>query len=894
MIGLPHQYSYLPIRELIEALKDQGFNIGVEHYTDLKCVLDEMAFDNRISNHDLRHVLCPLFATNAEEQDLFHSTFDKVFSPDESWKRDIPRQAAPIPPPTPPRKKVKSSSPAAWTSLVTIFLLIVTQSIRLYKNHLMEVDLPDPGIITSLHTNPGSPPISGPPPLPIPDAADVPEIDFQPENIEIFDSEKFTQPNVERFRIDNPWWNENEHFIKWWYLCAIFGMFGIYELFLLQKRRRVSKQKESREEGVPIQLEIEERFKIAYAPSFNGLATQMRKRHESGVFELDIKETVRSTARHGGMLHVEFSEHSRTAEYIVLIDRQALRNQQTAFFERQLAVLQNDGVHLSVWYFSGTPKTLTQRNGDNPVSLGWLRYHFGGSRLLLFGDGAGMMRPGNQELFDWTHDFQDFELPVIITPKPIVNWGKQEELLAGSFHVIPYGGQGFEELKYFYETGNATDQSTLKFQGYDPDDLLPESNTPEEQLAAIKTYLTGNIPPIPGNADLFDWFSACCIHPHLYMDLTLYLGKLLSGAQHNLLTQENIERLTSLPSFREGKIAPRLRLAVLGSPEWKKSPYNKQALIAIHDKLAASLKEEESTLAWDEERLNLIVVNLLKGAKGKEKRRLMDEMKLLQTLTKSDDPMVRYFLQQKSHLPGDRLLPKRLQRGMYKDGMGHNGLKPVVRLIGFAFLFLTPAILMDMSFNEDVRFNIHYNSKSYAANTPDRAAAFYTYEASFYHDNQPHDDENPHLEETMARAFAADPDYLPARVNKVVQHYNVGLGHYLFDKYSIALAQLSISERYADGLDSLLQIERDSLMQLANMEGDPQERMHLTTRAQDLQHAKETLDQTYPQLLHLKGICHIKLEQHVEAYAYKKQLDEMDPDYFENLPVPNLGDYFRE
>lgn len=67
----------LPFSDFIERLKRNGFMIGVDHYVRLQMVIKE--FGPSTPPARLKYMLCPVFAVNRKQQELFYRLFDQYF-----------------------------------------------------------------------------------------------------------------------------------------------------------------------------------------------------------------------------------------------------------------------------------------------------------------------------------------------------------------------------------------------------------------------------------------------------------------------------------------------------------------------------------------------------------------------------------------------------------------------------------------------------------------------------------------------------------------------------------------------------------------------------------------------------------------------------------------------
>src|SRR6185503_10784573 len=69
--------SHLIFGDFIESLRACGFTIGIGHQLRLQKLLSRVGPE--CTPHELKTVLCPIFATDEREQTRFYEEFDKYF-----------------------------------------------------------------------------------------------------------------------------------------------------------------------------------------------------------------------------------------------------------------------------------------------------------------------------------------------------------------------------------------------------------------------------------------------------------------------------------------------------------------------------------------------------------------------------------------------------------------------------------------------------------------------------------------------------------------------------------------------------------------------------------------------------------------------------------------------
>lgn len=70
-------YQYLPLHELMERLKKEGFSIGVNTLLDIKLLL--ATFDDETDKESIKLAICPLLAETSGQQAQFYRIFDELF-----------------------------------------------------------------------------------------------------------------------------------------------------------------------------------------------------------------------------------------------------------------------------------------------------------------------------------------------------------------------------------------------------------------------------------------------------------------------------------------------------------------------------------------------------------------------------------------------------------------------------------------------------------------------------------------------------------------------------------------------------------------------------------------------------------------------------------------------
>lgn len=303
-------------------------------------------------------------------------------------------------------------------------------------------------------------------------------------------------------------------------------------------------------------------------------AVRLRRRVEVPSTRLDISATVDRTIQRGGVFTPSYARQLVTPEYLALIDRTTLDDQQAAYIDELLDRLVADDVFITRYYFDGDPRVCLPRRGTGniePASLRTLAQRFAGRRLLLFAEAKRLFSPVTGQPEVWTDTLRAWPDRSLLTSVPPAQWGAREASLAQAFGVYHTGTAGLALLAASRgRVGVANDPATstvgmpLVLQrrpGRWIEREAPPADEIEAMLEGVKAYL--------GPAG-FLWFVSCAVYPSLHWKLTLNLGhELRDDRGERLLDADRLLAMARLPWFRHGAMPDwlRTRLCLELAPE---------------------------------------------------------------------------------------------------------------------------------------------------------------------------------------------------------------------------------------------------------------------------------------------------------------------------------------
>jgi formylglycine-generating enzyme required for sulfatase activity len=344
----------------------------------------------------------------------------------------------------------------------------------------------------------------------------------------------------------------------------------LYVLWLLWRwwRRRLILQRLPTS-GTPRLQELKlarEGVKLFDAPAFRRAVVELRRHRHVEANDLDVAATVRATIRRGGLLTPSFGRRRTLPDYLLLIDRASLHDEQARVGEALAARLKAGEVGIEWFYFQGDARTCRAEEPFAPtITLSELAARFPEHRLLVFGDGAGFFDSFSGEPHRWLEQFAHWSERAVITPAPPDAWGYREETLQEhDFLLLPASADGFDVLAAWLTAGLKTEARHKVAPPFPAlvlerpkrwlERLAPQPNVAAELIAQLKDYL---------DAEGWLWLRACAVYPQVTWELTLYLGARLFGPSLKTDWAERVLQLVRLPWFRYGTMPDWLRAQLI-------------------------------------------------------------------------------------------------------------------------------------------------------------------------------------------------------------------------------------------------------------------------------------------------------------------------------------------
>ncbi|MDX1905731.1 MAG: WG repeat-containing protein [Bacteroidia bacterium] len=576
-------------------------------------------------------------------------------------------------------------------------------------------------------------------------------------------------------------------------VLAVGGFF--YEWYKHARRRYLLDRKRSQDGPFTWAVKLPFALPVFAADAIHKAAVHLRRRQESDIRVLNVPATIEATIRAGGYPTFSYQAGTRPPEYLVLIERRTHRDHQAWWFQTLTAALAAQDVFTDIYYFPPEMGGYTRTPQDKPMTLQELATRYPEHRLLVMGDGAGLLDPISGDPTAECLAMQAWQDRAILTPRSPADWSLAEITLARSFVLLPAGTEPLSTLLTYFDPEVVRKTPVWKLTG-------PGANPDEEdwhQPDILRAYL---------GEPLYTWLAACAVYPECQWDLTLYLGWCLQEFQvAPLLTEENLLRLIRLPFFRTGQMPDELRQTLIGTLPPEVLRRVREGIIELLEKNPPPAQ----TLAAERHRNHLALQQWeLAAETNSPNAQLRQEIEALAERNEVDDPVVLQHLQQGKGSPLAIRLTDNLRGVLFRDGMAILGTRAWIRYtLGLAAIaiLMIPVI---RQFTQDTDFNplleatytrgglVKYENQYYRLRNGADSAVFFSYVGGQFMDK--HDYGSAY--NNFARAQGLDP-LTP------LYYYQRGLAHLyiaraqgdslLPDSYRDFLRAAQLSPLYTEG-----------------------------------------------------------------------------------------------
>lgn len=518
-------------------------------------------------------------------------------------------------------------------------------------------------------------------------------------------------PKILPFSKQPPLWvsyfQKHKYWIKPILIFLLFAMFGAYLNWWAERQQKIITDIQSKNDPPLLwNIQIPNISKIELNEDYFKVLQLMRQRTSDDHYVLNIQKTISKTIEKGGIIDFQYQHKTRPPEYLLLIDRQSSKNHRAYLYNYMFESFKANEVYIERFFYEGDIRLCWNEYYPNGIKLHDLQQTFRDARLIIVGSGYQLLNPVSGKLAKWTRIFDNWSDKAILSPRPTKNWAGREKQLKQKFILLPASVQSLTAM-------------VDKMEAIDPDEVKTkindEVNEPIEfrgsLVDTLRHYFSIKKTGEPQDESLIHWIAACAIYPTLHWDLTMYLGQELSTEDKNLLTFDNINQLTRLPWFIEGKIPEQARLELLEYLPEDIELYLRNSLQELFETIPPP---DENSVAFADSRINISLNNYLLKKNDSLKTELNQYAKAGADI---DVTMLKYLEGEKS--PKDFEVDPNLRR--YAEGKKPKvGLDRWTKILSFLVLMLTIGIIFyNPNFESCEGELIQFNDLELCLTTPD-------------------------------------------------------------------------------------------------------------------------------------------------------------------------------
>jgi formylglycine-generating enzyme required for sulfatase activity len=642
--------KYQIIADFLDTLESNQYRLGVAQHLSVQQLLQQLPDDADVET--LRLAIVPMLANNLAEQSQFYQWLD------EAAKRAAEKTAF---------AEATNADAAAATTLtkaqrfskhkiVLSAIAIVLLSFAAWKYYYPTTT--PPAVITEKFEGNTTKDSTKTTTKPIEEAPIFQDLDYPfPNHIK---DNQYKPPSGANYWLSTNW--------KWfrWLLAlgATLGLLALWRYLVAKRRKLVAQQGQNDKPPYVWNINIEGADDLLLEESLDKVSQLLRSRSDSNTARLDMPRTVAATIAQGGMPDFKYKIQSQPTDYLLLIDRQSVRNHRAKLFDKLYEVFKAQEVEIARYFYDADLRVCYDEAHPFGIALSEVQQKHYQSRLLLVGTGAQLLSPASGKIAQWTDGlFQQWKNRVLLTPKPLQSWSYDERQLANLFQLLPATLQG---LGFWIEELNAGTDARM--------------DTWREKISDAP-----NVPIAPDDADplpmlqlyfekpLLRWLAACAIYPSLHWDLTLWLGKQLGEKtkDENLTSYDNLMQLCRLAWFVKGEMPDTTRAALL---DWLEKD---DAALLLHLRLTLATELERNpppsdSAAYEQFRMNVALNRWLSSEDAKEKAELESEIaQLLARGAEPDFTVIKYLEAPRTAL--DFVIPDAWKKYVYPSGFAALG-----------------------------------------------------------------------------------------------------------------------------------------------------------------------------------------------------------------------------
>ncbi|MEO6723420.1 MAG: PKD domain-containing protein [Ferruginibacter sp.] len=318
------------------------------------------------------------------------------------------------------------------------------------------------------------------------------------------------------------------------------------------------------------------------------VAKSYNRRNTDAVHYLDIPQTINSTIRSEGMINPVWSSKTKPVEFLMLIDKNKVKNQQVRLFEYLLKKFSRNDLYLEKFYFLFEPDVCTNIFYPNGIHLSRLHDLYPNHVVIIFGTGHQLIDQHypslNEPLLQLFRKWDQF---AICTPLPVADWDYKEKILQSAAVLLPADLKG--QLLLF----RLLENNKMEY---------------EDQLSKMETYRTKpfdfqdvtQLQQYLNDPFLFQWICSIAVYPRIRWDVTVAIGEALQAENYKGrdINYSALLKIVRIKWMEDGSFPDNTRLELLKMLEPKNEKVARETMIRLMDE--AARKMDSNSFSFEE------------------------------------------------------------------------------------------------------------------------------------------------------------------------------------------------------------------------------------------------------------------------------------------------------
>ena len=280
---------------------------------------------------------------------------------------------------------------------------------------------------------------------------------------------------------------------------------------------------------------------------FKQVSQELRQRRKVLSQQIDVSKTLNATIESAGYPSFRYLEQSEPTEYLMLLPQNPNKDQKLQLFEAWQEALKEQEVWVHRFFYTSNQPERCLDEAGNTFHIKELYAKYGDCRLLVFVDLGNLLEKTDTTAIamGFWGDWSEKALLNIQTPsKKAQTFAAQNDLV-----LLPANLESLVHINNVFEN----ETRPLSFPTAHPTPNKWQGLSIAETVKELKQTL---------NKVSFQWLCATTFYPEMNWDLTVFIGETLFD-ERELVKEENVIPLVSLPWFRKGFMPDGLRMALM-------------------------------------------------------------------------------------------------------------------------------------------------------------------------------------------------------------------------------------------------------------------------------------------------------------------------------------------